>query len=89
MEKKSKITEVKKQQFHEVKNSPFTIFEDNKVFKILVGNNIADKRQFKSLDSAVKYIKSKPYELIFTTCIILFNKLRDKELSEQFKMDEK
>lgn len=49
----------------------FTIIERNKNFNIAVSNKIVSKKTFVSLDDAIEYINSKPWELIINaTCCI-------------------
>lgn len=68
---------------HEVKDTPFTIVEhtDEKgtTCHIAVGNQFVSNEQFETVEQANKYIAKKPYELIFATCIVIFNKLNEKQ----------
>lgn len=67
---------------HEVKKTPFTIVEhtDEKgtTCHIAVGNQFVSNEQFETVEQAKKYIAKKPYELIFATCIVIFNKLNER-----------
>lgn len=67
---------------HEVKDTPFTIVEhtDEKGTKchIAVGNQFVSNKKFETVEQAKKYIAKKPYELIFATCIVIFNKLNER-----------
>lgn len=67
---------------HEVKDTPFTIVEhtDEKgtTCHIAVGNQFVSNQQFETVEQAKKYIAKKPYELIFATCIVIFNKLNER-----------
>lgn len=71
-----KVTEERKVHQHE---TIFTIPEINGNFCICVGNKIISKQNFVSLEEAIAYIDSKPWELIVNaTCAIY-------DLSKNFK----
>lgn len=67
---------------HEVKDTPFTIVEhtdeQGTTCHIAVGNQFVSNHQFETVEQAKKYIAKKPYELIFATCIVIFNKLNER-----------
>lgn len=90
MEKKKKISTIFKKEvendeieLYSIIDTPFNVLLDKKtkVYKIIVGNNIISKKEFKIIDSAYCYIMDKPWELI-TNIIILtidkFNQLNKK-----------
>lgn len=66
---------------HDVKYAPFKVLQQNDTFKIILGNSIVSERTFNNKVDAIKYINSKPYELITNLiCITL-------ELKEQYEKE--
>ena len=66
---------------HDVKYAPFKVLQQDDTFKIILGNSIVSERTFKKKEDAIKYINSKPYELITNLiCITL-------ELKEQYEKE--
>lgn len=59
----------------------FNIVKIEDKFKIVLGNAIISQREFKDIKDAEKYIKSKPYELIFNGAVYI-NELQRKEKQE-------
>lgn len=53
-------------------------------FIITCGNQQASTRHFKTAKAAQRYINSKPYELIATLCVVMWNaiKLEEKKNEE-------
>lgn len=62
---------------HDVKYAPFKVFQQNETFKIILGNSIVSERTFDKKEDAIRYINSKPYELI-TSLICITLELKEK-----------
>lgn len=66
----------------QVKNTPFAIAENNGKFIIVCNNAVITERTFNTKEAAVKYIGTKPWELIINAacyCMSLSKKLQDNE----------
>lgn len=48
-------------------------------FIITCGNQQASVRHFKTAKAAQMYINSKPYELIATLCVVMWNAIKSEE----------
>lgn len=66
---------------HEIKHTPFTVVEHQnetaKEFLIVCGNQVVCETKFQTLEAAKRYIRTKPYELIFATTIYLIKKMEE------------
>lgn len=53
-------------QTYQVTDTPFTIIEivEEGKFKITIANNIVSTKEFTSKQAAIKYVKSRPWDLI-------------------------
>lgn len=52
-------------------------------FIITCGNQQASIRHFKTAKEAQKYINSRPYELIATLCVVMWNAIKSEEEDEK------
>ncbi len=55
----------------------FTIVKQDNHYIIVSGNKMATKRKFRSVESAKRYINTKPYELIWTMIYIGLENLQE------------
>ena len=65
-----------------VEDSPFTLVKISDRWQIVMGNYKVSSAQFDDEKSAVKYIKSKPWELILTTIasyLELINEIKQQQ----------
>ena len=77
---KQKLTSIEKETKEEVKytpiqKTPFTLMGDKNGVKILIGNQVASKINFQNEEVAIRYINSKPYDLISVMGMILAEKI--------------
>lgn len=67
----------------EVKESPFTVLErkedNNTLCVIALGNDRVSEKFFTSVEDAIQYVDSKPWELILNTTVVLMDKLNNVE----------
>lgn len=74
LDTRGEFKEIKNEQriHHDIENTPFIVTEnENKEFQIIMGNQIASDKKFKTLQTAKEYIRNKPWELLITaTCVI-------------------
>lgn len=71
--------------FHveQVGKTPFAILEQNEKVSILIGNQITSEKTFKEKKDAIRYIMSKPWELISAAICIYAEKVWEmKKLQE-------
>lgn len=52
-------------------------------FIITCGNQQASIRHFKTAKAAQLYVNSKPYELIATLCVVMWNALKSEEAKDE------
>lgn len=52
-------------------------------FIITCGNQQASIRHFKTAKAAQMYINSKPYELIATLCVVMWNAIKSEEAKDE------
>ena len=64
-----KNTQLVEREF--VKNTPFTIIKFNESYRIAIGTNIIDEREFKTKGDCMNYIESKPWNLILTAALLI------------------
>lgn len=65
------LKEIKVENFY-YQGIMFTIADDGDNCKIAWGNQLVTDRTFKKKEDAVKYIKSKPYDILLTLSLIHF-----------------
>ena len=67
----------------EVKESPFTVIErkedKNTLCVIALGNDRVSEKFFTSVEEAIQYVDTKPWELILNTTVVLMEKLNNVE----------
>lgn len=73
---------------HDIRKSPFTVMKntENDKCKIICGNNLMTEIEFTNLKEAIKYINSKPWELITNLCALMVNNLY-QTVTQQQKTD--
>lgn len=64
-----KNTQLVEREF--VKNTPFTIIKFNDSYRIAIGTNIIDEKEFQTKGDCMKYIESKPWGLILTAALCI------------------
>ena len=67
-----------------VEDSPFTLVKIGEKWQIVLGNYKVSVAQFEDTKDAVKYIKSKPWELILTTIasyLELINEIKQQQVN--------
>lgn len=77
---KQKLTSINKETKEEVKytpiqKTPFTLMGNKDGVKILIGNQVCSKINFKNEEEAIHYINNKPYDLISVMAMILAEKI--------------
>ena len=62
---------------HDVRETIFSVMRNTETgkCKITCGNNLMTETEFASLKDAIKYVKSKPWELITNLCALMVNNL--------------
>ena len=66
-----------------VEDSPFTLIKIAEKWQIVLGNYKVSAAQFDDEKSAIKYIKSKPWELILTTIASYLELINEVKQSQQ------
>ena len=67
--------EVKAINYEEVPGSPFTIIYDGEKYRIAIGNEIVSPINFDKNEDAKEYIRSKPWDLLAVTCMVMASKI--------------
>lgn len=70
------------QKLHEYKPF-FTIIEKGKNFFIGCCGTIATREVFESKEAAIKYIESKPWDLLVNVVCLIYDKTKDLELNKK------
>lgn len=66
---KQKSNSKKLFEHHTVEGTPFVILEQDRNFKILIGQQLASNTIFDSKEKAEEYINEKPWELLLTVMV--------------------
>jgi hypothetical protein len=67
--------EVKAISYEEMPGTPFTIINDGEKYRIAIGNEIVCPTNFETIENAKKYIKSKPWDLLAITSMVMASKI--------------
>lgn len=62
-----------------VQDAPFTLICQDGIYKIACANHIVSRKEFENEESARKYIKSRPWELIVNLQVVIYGQLKAQD----------